>query len=110
MEEKNWKEQGGKGQFLIRKRSLAIILILALLLGGAGGAFCYRTVVQRDGMTVVSTENYSEMQQICQKYEKLEMLYQYLNSRYYKELDPEKMMIGIYKGLLKVQAIRTLSI
>lgn len=101
MEEKNWKEQGGKGQFLIRKRSLAIILILALLLGGAGGAFCYRTVVQRDGMTVVSTENYSEMQQICQKYEKLEMLYQYLNSRYYKELDPEKMMIGIYKGLFE---------
>lgn len=98
---KNQKEQSGGGQLLIRKQSLSILLILAILLGSAGGVFSYRTMIRKDGMTVVRTESYNEMQRICEKYEKLEMLYRHLDSKYYKELDPETMMIGIYKGLFE---------
>ncbi len=88
-----------KGKLIIKKRSLAIVLILTLFIGGIGGAFFFRAMVGSDQYAVVSVKDLEAMNKVYGKYAKLEMLYQHLDSHYYKELDQEEMMTGIYKGL-----------
>ena len=99
-----------KGKLIIKKRSLAIVLILTLFIGGIGGAFFFRAMVGSDQYAVVSVKDLEAMNKVYGKYAKLEMLYQHLDSHYYKELDQEEMMTGIIKDFFPVQEIRIRSI
>ncbi|MCI8631472.1 MAG: S41 family peptidase [Firmicutes bacterium] len=89
----------GKGRLIIRKRSLILVLVLAIVAGAVCGAVSYNIYVTRNDFTLVKTEDFEIINGVYSKYAKLEMLYNYLNEKYYKEIDQEDMMTAIYKGL-----------
>ncbi len=88
-----------KGKIVIKKRSFVMILVLVLLAGALGGAFSYNAYVTKNDFTLIKTEDFETINGVYSKYAKLEMLYNYLNERYYKEIDQGDMMTSIYKGL-----------
>ncbi|MEG1584935.1 MAG: PDZ domain-containing protein, partial [Anaerovorax sp.] len=84
----------------IKKRSLVLILVVALLTGGvlsAGGLLLYQTA---GGTYVrVAEKDYERLAYMTQKYDKLEQLEQVIDDNYYKDVPNEDLELGIYKGL-----------
>lgn len=93
------ENSGSKGKLIIKKQSLAIILIFTLFAGALGGVFAHNLYVTKNEFKLIKTEDFEVMNGVYNKYAKLEMLYNYLNERYYKDIDQDDMMTAIYKGL-----------
>ena len=73
-----------------------IILIIVFLLGILGGL----TFIKYGGNCIIISEKYYQhITDIEEKYMKLEMLYDKIESDYYGEYTDEDLMTGLYKGL-----------
>ena len=92
--------ENNKGRIIIKKKALAVILVLTLFIGGlVGGLVTYTGMMQSTKYKVVNGESYDKLVYVYNKYAKLDSLYNSLKGSYYSELDDEKLMNGIYKGL-----------
>ncbi len=87
----------------IRKGLLAILLIVALLVG-AGGVLLFqdlnKTGVVDVGNTVeITRAEYDDYQHLIDTFGKADSIRNYILDNYYIELDPEEITAGMYYGL-----------
>jgi carboxyl-terminal processing protease len=84
----------------IKKTTLAIVLSIAIIMGG-GLTFAGIQIAQISGVGTVRIpiSEYENLNYMNEKYAKLEQLYQTVESNFYTEVDVEALEIGIYKGL-----------
>ncbi len=53
------------------------------------------------GFIRVNAAGYEDMLKVYSKYSKLEQIYSYIDANYYKDTDDDKLMEGIYSGLVE---------
>lgn len=85
----------------IKKRNLILLIIVTALLGtgaGVGGLFA-ATHLLHGGSVQISNSDYDYYKTLSTRYGKMDSLYKTLNEYYYKDLDEEKLMQGMYSGL-----------
>ena len=67
------ENSGSKGKLIIKKQSLAIILIFTLFAGALGGVFAHNLYVTKNEFKLIKTEDFEVMNGVYNKYAKLEM-------------------------------------
>ncbi len=86
---------------VLKKRNLAILLIVALISGSllmAGYDQIHGIVTDQIG---ISAKEYEDYQRIKENYGRLDELQQLIEEKYYVPVDKEKLYEGIYKGLFE---------
>lgn len=83
----------------IKKSGLAILLAVAVIAGGILGGSAVLRLSHDESMVLVKKESFDSVSAAAKKYEKLEYLYKVIQANYYGEVDDDKLMEGIYKGL-----------
>jgi carboxyl-terminal processing protease len=84
----------------MKKRTLALIITLALVAGGALTYGGIQLALMADlGSVQVPVSEYENLKYMNEKYAKLEQLYQTVEDNFYTDVDPNALEIGIYKGL-----------
>ena len=81
----------------VKKRHIALIIIITLITGAAFSAFM-TTFFQR-GYVEISAKEYAALEYMYQKYEKLEQLTSFIEANYYKDVDLSDLQLGTYRGL-----------
>lgn len=84
---------------VLKKRNLAILLIIALCSGiivMAGYSQVHGIVTDEIG---ISANEYEKYQRLKENYGELDELQQLIENRYYEPVDKEKLLEGMYKGL-----------
>jgi predicted RND superfamily exporter protein len=84
----------------MKKRTFALILCLALIVGGGlmyGGMQI--AIMANVGTVQVSVSEYENLKYMNDKYGKLEQLYITIEENFYKDVDADLLEIGMYKGL-----------
>ncbi len=84
---------------ITKKRLTAVIaigLVIGLLIGYSG---IYFVGTGTGGMALVSRSELEKLHYMNQKYTKAELLFNELATKYYKALDEDDIMTGIYRGM-----------
>ncbi len=92
--------RGDNTMFVMKKRNLIFLLIVAVLVGaiGTGGVFYY-AAYHAGGYVKITKEDYDNYKVLDNKFGKLIELEDYISERYYIPIDEAQLMEGIYKGL-----------
>ncbi len=86
----------------MKKRTFAILMILALFIGGGATFGGIQIAKYFDvGSVSISVKQYKTLEYMNDKYSKLEELYQTIESNYYKKVDETALKEGMYKGLFE---------
>lgn len=81
-------------------KKLTMVIVISLIVGLiAGFAGMYFVGTGTGGMALVSKTELAKLHYMNQKYAKAEMLRKELMSKYYKDLDEDDIMVGMYKGM-----------
>ena len=83
----------------MKKRQYTAIILIAGIIIGMSAMWVITSCA--GGFIKVNAAGYEEMLRICQKYSKLEEIYSYIDENYYTDVDDDKLMEGIYSGLVK---------
>lgn len=83
----------------MKKRQYTAIILIAGIITGMSAMWIITSCA--GGFIRVNAAGYEEMLRICQKYSKLEEIYSYIDDNYYTDVDDEKLMEGMYSGLVK---------
>lgn len=86
----------------IGKKKFIILIVIAFLIGGlvTTGGFA----LARGGfMKTVSVprNEYKAMRESCERYDKLQKLYQLVETSFYQDVDEDALLEGAYKGLVE---------
>ena len=86
--------------FMIKKRNLIFLVIVAMLVGalGTGGAV-YFVGAASGGFIPVPKVEYEKYKVMKNQYGKLDELEQYIEKHYYKPVNEDNLKTGMYKGL-----------
>ena len=86
----------------IRKSVLALIIVLALAVGGAAGGFAgmrARNYIETENGIVVSREEFDDYQYLVDTYGKADFIRDYILENYYTDVDEAELDEGLYYGL-----------
>jgi carboxyl-terminal processing protease len=83
----------------LKKRQYTAIILIAGIITGMAAMWIVTSCV--GGFIRVNAANYENMLKIYNKYSKLEQIYSYIDANYYKDTDDDKLMEGIYSGLVE---------
>ena len=83
----------------MKKRQYTAIILIAGIITGMAAMWIVTSCV--GGFIRVNAANYENMLKIYNKYSKLEQIYSYIDANYYKDTDDDKLMEGIYSGLVE---------
>ena len=86
----------------IRKSMLALIIVLALAVGGAAGGFAgmrARNYIETENGIVVSREEFDDYQYLVDTYGKADFIRDYILENYYTDVDEAELDEGLYYGL-----------
>ena len=83
----------------IRKKKFILLIIIALILGFviAGGIAAIFFI--NNSSVILPKNQYENMKYMTEKYKKTEQLYGTIENKYYKTIEDEYLLEGIYKGL-----------
>ena len=84
----------------VKKRTIAIIVILSLIVGGAGAALVMGFALGGGNVVLVNGKAFAAMEETQQKYGKIDQLLDTIEAYYYQEVDVEQLLLGAYRGLL----------
>lgn len=84
----------------IKKTTFTLLICLTLIMGGLL-TYAGIQIAQMSGIGSVKIplSEYEKLQNMNDKYAKLEQLYQTVEANFYQEVDSDALEIGIYKGL-----------
>ncbi len=85
----------------VEKKKLVKILILTALAGMIVFGILFTVFCKITGRILISSEEYSAMNKISSRYEKLYILQEKMNSEGYFKVSEDKQMDAVYKGLVK---------
>ncbi|MDY2960145.1 MAG: S41 family peptidase [Hornefia sp.] len=85
----------------VEKKKLVKILILTALAGMIVFGILFTVFCKITGRILISSEEYSVMNKISSRYEKLYILQEKMNSEGYFKVSEDKQMDAVYKGLVK---------
>lgn len=94
----NHKQCGIEDQVLKKRKYTAIILIAGIIIGMSA---MWVITSCAGGFIRVNAAGYEDMLKVYQKYGKLEEIYSYIDENYYTDIDDDKLMEGIYSGLVE---------
>ena len=94
----NHKQWGIEDQVLKKRKYTAIILIAGIIIGMSA---MWVITSCAGGFIRVNAAGYEDMLKVYQKYGKLEEIYSYIDENYYTDIDDDKLMEGIYSGLVE---------
>lgn len=84
----------------IGKKKFIAVIVIAFLTGGLFTAGGFALAQGGLGKTVsVPRDEYKEMRASCERYDKLQKLYQLIETSFYQEVDENTLMEGAYKGM-----------
>ena len=83
----------------IKKRSIAAIIVVSLLLGATFASAGTRVLHTLGDYVTLSQAEYKGLVQAAERHSRLDMLINFINNRYYKEVDIDDLRLGIYRGL-----------
>ena len=83
----------------MKKRQYTAIILIAGIITGMAAMWIVTSCA--GGFIRVNAANYEDMLRIYNKYSKLEQIYSYIDANYYKDTDDDKLMEGIYSGLVE---------
>ncbi len=83
----------------MKKRQYTAAVLIAGII--AGMLIMWVITSCAGGFIRVNSEGYEDMLKIYSKYSKLEQIYSYIDAKYYKDVDDDKLMEGIYSGLVE---------
>lgn len=81
-----------------KRQYTAIILIVGIIMGMSA---MWVISSCAGGFIKVNTSTYEDMLDVYEKYSKLEEIYKYVQDNYYTQVDEDKLMEGLYSGLVK---------
>ena len=81
-----------------KRKYTAIILIAGIIIGMLA---MWVITSCAGGFIRVNAAGYEDMLKVYQKYSKLEEIYSYIDDNYYTDIDDNKLMEGIYSGLVE---------
>jgi len=86
--------------FMMKKRNLIFIIVIAVLVGAlATGGALFLVGYASGGYMAVTNDEYNNYKLMKEKYGKLAELEQYIQEKYYVPVDEDKLTEGMYKGL-----------
>ncbi len=87
---------------MMKDRKKTIIYLVAAFLAGAvvTGGTCAAVFNGALGSVTVPAQEYREMQDVYERYSKLDQLYDTVSAAFYKDVDEEALLEGAYKGLV----------
>ncbi len=85
----------------ISKRNLILGIVALLVLGTGLGFVGSRYIGDSWGTISVNAQDYYEMQEIAQRYSKLEELRQFVVNNYYEDIDEDTMMDSLYRAIFE---------
>lgn len=86
--------------FMMKKRNLIFIIVIAVLVGAlATGGAIFLVGYASGGYMAVTNDEYNNYKVMKEKYGKLAELEQYIQEKYYVPVDEDKLTEGMYKGL-----------
>ena len=94
----NHKQRGIEEAALKKRQYTAIILIAGIIIGMSA---MWVITSCAGGFIKVNAAGYENMLKVYKKYSKLEEIYSYIDENYYTDVDDDKLMEGIYSGLVK---------
>ena len=94
----NHKQRGIEEAALKKRQYTAIILIVGIIIGMSA---MWVITSCAGGFIKVNAAGYENMLKVYKKYSKLEEIYSYIDENYYTDVDDDKLMEGIYSGLVK---------
>ena len=94
----NHKQRGIEEAALKKRQYTAIILIAGIIIGMSA---MWVITSCAGGFIKVNAAGYEDMLKVYKKYSKLEEIYSYIDENYYTDVDDDKLMEGIYSGLVK---------
>ena len=94
----NHKQRGIEEAALKKRQYTAIILIAGIVIGMSA---MWVITSCAGGFIKVNAAGYENMLKVYKKYSKLEEIYSYIDENYYTDVDDDKLMEGIYSGLVK---------
>ena len=94
----NHKQRGIEEAALKKRQNTAIILIAGIIIGMSA---MWVITSCAGGFIKVNAAGYENMLKVYKKYSKLEEIYSYIDENYYTDVDDDKLMEGIYSGLVK---------
>ena len=94
----NHKQRGIEEAALKKRQYTAIILIAGIIIGMSA---MWVITSCAGGFIKVNAAGYENMLKVYKKYSKLEEIYSYIDENYYTDVDNDKLMEGIYSGLVK---------
>ena len=84
------------------KKNRLILLIIAAAVVGALVFFGVSRALSGTGVgaVTISGSEYNEMKMLSERYKDLDEVYQRIQKQYYKDVDPEKLIVGATKGMV----------
>ena len=87
--------------YSIKKGRLIALIIVAALAGGLIFFGVSRALSGAGvGAVTISGSEYNEMKMLSERYKDLDEVYQRIQKQYYKDVDPEKLIVGATKGMV----------
>lgn len=83
----------------MKKRQYTAIILIAGIIIGMSAMWVITSCA--GGFIKVNAAGYEDMLKVYKKYSKLEEIYSYIDENYYTNVDDDKLMEGIYSGLVK---------
>ena len=83
----------------MKKRQYTAIILIAGIIIGMSAMWVITSCA--GGFIKVNAAGYEDMLKVYKKYSKLEEIYSYIDENYYTDVDDDKLMEGIYSGLVK---------
>ncbi len=83
----------------MKKRQYTAAVLIAGII--AGMLIMWVITSCAGGFIRVNAAGYEDMLKVYNKYSKLEQIYSYINAEYYTDTDDDKLMEGIYSGLVE---------
>lgn len=84
----------------IGKKKFIAVIVIAFLAGGLFTAGGFALAQGGIGKTVsVPRDEYKEMHASCERYDKLQKLYQLIETSFYQDVDENALLEGAYKGM-----------
>ena len=83
----------------MKKRQYTAIILIAGIIIGMSAMWVITSCA--GGFIKVNAAGYEDMLKVYKKYSKLEEIYSYIDENYYTDVDNDKLMEGIYSGLVK---------
>ena len=83
----------------MKKRQYTAIILIAGIIIGMSAMWVITSCA--GGFIKVNAAGYENMLKVYKKYSKLEEIYSYIDENYYTDVDDDKLMEGIYSGLVK---------